>query len=250
MIDVPIVIDKESFQEAWIAAASHLRANSWTTRNLVVQIADPTAIDDTLHERLADFAKDAKTLSPKQVAYTIFPHGLYEKCESADKLFAAYNRKPGGMCSRLLKKSSSKWGTYFQRLTDYKTVNGPVNQLKQAIDAISSDKENGNRTCTSAFCMTIQQPGGETRRRLGGPCLNYIAVQLEAGPPQSLGLLCVYRNHDFVERAYGNYWGLCNLLLFMAEQVDAVPGPLTCISSRAYVDKKKTDLKSLLDELT
>ncbi len=44
MIDVPVVIDKESFQEAWISAASHLRTNSWTTRNLVVQIAEPSTM--------------------------------------------------------------------------------------------------------------------------------------------------------------------------------------------------------------
>lgn len=190
-------------------------------------------------------ASEVDIYSPKQVAYTIFPHRLYEKKErSASRLYKAYNR-PGGMCERLVRRSNNQWGTYFQRLTAYKTHNDTVNQLQEIIDAISSDE----CTYTSAFCMVIQKPGGDTKRRLGGPCLNYIAVQLQAGPPQSLGLLCVYRNHDFLERAYGNYWGLCNLLRFMSEQVGAVPGCLTCVSSQAYVVREKTKLKSLLDAL-
>ena len=245
MADVPHLITENSFQDAWIGAASRLRSNSWEARNLVVQIADPTAIDRRLHSRLSQFAANVGIYSPKQVAYTIFPHGLYKKCGSASKLYESYNRSPGGMCERLVKRSNNRWGTYFQRLTNYPTANGKVNQLDEIIGAISSDTS----TYTSAFCMVIQKPGGDTKRRLGGPCLNYIAVQLEAGSPQRLGLLCVYRNHDFLERAYGNYWGLCNLLRFMAEQVGAVPGPLTCVSSHAYVDKKKTDLKLLLDGL-
>jgi thymidylate synthase len=62
-----------------------------------------------------------------------------------------------------------------------------------------------------------------------------------------LSLMCIYRNHDFLERAYGNYWGLLNLLKFLAHETNLNVGVLTCISSHAYVDKKKTELKNFLE---
>lgn len=244
MIDVPHVICETSFQDAWVAAARHLQQNHWVARNLVVQIADPTVLQSALHEHISDFARDAAILGPKHVAYTIFPHGLHARCGTAGGLYKAYNR-PGGLYRRLVRRASNHWGTYFQRLTAYPTSNGPVNQLDKIIAAIRS----GPSTYSAAFTMVIQKPGGETTRRLGGPCLNYVAVQLDAGPPMALGLLCAYRNHDFLEKAYGNYWGLCNLLRFMAAETGSQPGPLTCISSKAYVKDHKRDLTNLLDSL-
>lgn len=244
MIDAPHVINGASFQDTWIAAAKHLRQNRWVVRNLVVQIADPTAFCQPLHERMSEFASHVGVLGPKHVAYTIFPHRLHGRCGTAAELYDAYNR-PSGFCERVVRRSNNRWGTYFQRLTAYPTSNGPVNQLDRIIAAIRSDSS----TFSAAFAMVIQKPGGETMRRLGGPCLNYVAVQLDAGPPLTLGLLCTYRNHDFLERAYGNYWGLCNLLRFMADETGARSGPLTCISSRAFVDRHRSDLKTLLDTL-
>ena len=111
------------------------------------------------------------------------------------------------------------------------------------------DRENISR---AAYTVVIQHPGGETIRPLGGPCLNYLAVQAEpaqGNQRMTLGLLAVYRNHDFLERAHGNYWGLCNLIGFLAKEVDGKPGPLTCVSSHAYVSGKKTALKALVEGL-
>ena len=76
----------------------------------------------------------------------------------------------------------------------YETGSGEIqNQLENIIHAI---KVRSNIS-TAAYTIIIQKPGGETIRPLGGPCLNYIAVQLEPGNPVKLGLLAVYRNHDF-----------------------------------------------------
>ncbi len=61
-----------------------------------------------------------------------------------------------------------------------------------------------------------------------------ILPKTEPSNPQ-LSLLCVYRNHDFLERAYGNYWGLCYLLNLIACETNMEPGTLTCISSHAYI---------------
>jgi hypothetical protein len=130
-------------------------------------------------------------------------------------------------------------------MTRYEGHNGPVNQLGNIISAIRG-RANLSK---AAYTVVIQRPGGETIRPLGGPCLNYLAVQAEPGNRRQIGLLAVYRNHDFLERAYGNYWGLCNLVRFLAKEVGGDPGPLTCISSHAFVDKKKTALRAFVEGL-
>ena len=131
-------------------------------------------------------------------------------------------------------------------MTYYETDRGVQNQLKNIIEAI-----NGRPNIyKAAYTVVIQNPGGETIRPLGGPCLNYLAVQMESlTSGASVGLLATYRNHDFLERAYGNYWGLCNLTCCLAGETNSQPGPVTCISSHAYVDRKKRPLSSLLDAL-
>jgi hypothetical protein len=207
MINEPVLIVSNDFQNAWLEVVKQLMASGWDLRNLVVHINNPTALDQAFHNKMETFAKAEGILGPKHVAYTIFPHRLYEHKGDAVGLFMAYN-KPRGLFDRI----KTGWGTYFRRMTCYE--------------------------------------GGETVRPLGGPCLNYIAVQAEpsqANQPMTLGLLAVYRNHDFLERAYGNYWGLCNLLRFLIKEVGGAPGPLTCVSSHAYVSGKKTALRRLVE---
>lgn len=242
MINEPVKVVAEDFQRAWLDVVRQLISAHWDLNNVVAHIRDVTAMDRNFHDRIESFAENQALLGPKHVAYTIFPHGLY-RGKDASGLFAAYN-KPKGFFDRV----KTSWGTYFRRMTNYEGANGTINQLGNIISAIR-DREKLSR---AAYTIVIQYPGGETVRPLGGPCLNYLAIQ--AKPVQGsqsiiIGLLAVYRNHDFLERAYGNYWGLCNLIRFLAGEVGATPGPLTCVSSHAYVSGKKTALKALVEEL-
>lgn len=246
MINEPITLVHQGFQRAWLEAVRLLSRSRWEVRNLVVQIRSPASLDDELHDRVSIFARSQGLLSPKHVAYTIFPHRLYDEKGNGADLFNAYNRHDG-LYERLHRRRRG-WGTYFRRMTHYKGPNGVVNQLANIIGAMRQ-RENISR---AAYTLVIQKPGGETVKPLGGPCLNYVAVQAdpsESGQPVALGMLAVYRNHDFLERAYGNYWGLCNLLAFLAKEVGGIQGPLTCVSSHAYVDRQKTALKSLVEGL-
>lgn len=237
MINPPVTIVQDCFQQAWLEVVKNLMVSQWELRNLVVQIRDPILINDGLNDRVHRFARKKGLLPPRHVAYTIFPRGLHRNGRDASKVFTCYNRK-NGVYDRLHRRTRD-WGTYFRRMTHYETRDGVVNQLENIIGAIR-DRDSLHK---AAYTMIIQNPGGETIRPLGGPCLNYLAVQAEPGQPPSIGLLAVYRNHDFLERAYGNYWGLCNLTAFIAGEVGAAAGPLTCVSSHAFVSGKKTALK-------
>ncbi len=241
MINEPVHISSDGFQDAWREVVNKLISYHWELRNLIVHIKNPDLWDQDFHDRVENFARAQDILGPKHVAYTIFPHKLYNHKGDAESLFDAYNKTRG-----LFDRIKTGWGTYFRRMTYYETINGIVNQLSNIITAING-RERLNK---AAYTIVIQNPGGETTRPRGGPCLNYIAVQAEpaqAGQQMTIGLLAVYRNHDFLERAYGNYWGLCNLIKFLAKEVDGNPGPLTCVSSHAGVSGKMTALKTFVE---
>jgi thymidylate synthase len=235
-VDRPYVIIEETFQEAWLSASRKLVGDGYARNNLIVQIENPLVINTIFHERVKTFASAHGRLSPKTVAYTIFPHKLYQRVGNADDLYAAYNRPRG-----LYDKIKTSWGTYFRRMTRYEHDGTHENQLRNIVEAM----RNRTKVYRAAYTIIIQKPGGETIRPRGGPCLNYLAIQLDGAG--SVGLLAVYRNHDFFERSYGNYWGLCNLLGFIAKESELDCGPLTCISSRAYIDGPKTRFKSYLE---
>jgi thymidylate synthase len=240
-MDEPTLISGKTFQEAWIKAANYLKDNNWDVWNLVVQISDPTSYDKLIHNTFKDFAVDNDRISPKGVAYTIFPHKLYNRVKCANKLYSAYMDK---IYTWTRKRKHKGWGTYFQRMIAYPGQKEPINQLANIIDAIN----NRDRISRASYTIVIEKPGGETIRPLGAPCLNYIAVQIESDS-NAISLLCVYRNHDFFERAYGNYWGMCNLLCFIANETKLAPGSVTCISSHAYINGSITNFKAFLEAL-
>jgi len=72
---------------------------------------------------------------------------------------------------------------------------------------------------------------------------------MEPSKPRTISLLAVYRNHDIVERAYGNYLGLGQLLAFLCTETGSSAGQLTCLSSHAYINRSVRALRTLLDTL-
>ena len=71
----------------------------------------------------------------------------------------------------------------------------------------------------------------------GGPCcLQTITLHVEANEQRDhmLSACALYRNHDFFEKALGNYIGLGQLLEFLAESADLRVGSLHVISGHAY----------------
>jgi thymidylate synthase len=233
-----LLIIANSFQDGWIEAVHTIKSFHWDMWSLVVQIKDVEIFDRSFNSDVEKFALDNSLLKPKTVAYTIFPFTLHRENVSREKLYERYlsyfNYPP--------RKKSLKWGTYFYRMINYETSNTFVNQLDNIIEAINNRK----RRSRAAYTIIIEKPGGETIRPLGAPCLNYIAVQYD-NTENSISLLATYRNHDFLKRAYGNYWGLCKLIKFIADSTHTKPGRLTCISSHAYIDNKISTIQRFLE---
>ena len=131
MINEPVRLVSIDFQTAWLEVAKLLMSSNWEFHNLIVQIKNPLIFDLNFHDKINVFTKAQGILGPKHVAYTIFPHKLYENKGNANQLFTTYN-KPRGLYDRV----KTRWGTYFRRMTNYKGENGSVNQLENIIAAI------------------------------------------------------------------------------------------------------------------
>ena len=230
------LIVAENFQAAWFKAIKYLSENKWSAWSLVIQIKDVNCIDAVLNEQIIELADNLKIYRPKKVAYTIFPYGSYREDTSQDRLYEKYTRYYNAVKHKLT------WGTYFDRMIAYPGVNGETNQLKNIIHAINTRE----KSMQAAYTIVIEIPGNETTKPLGAPCLNYLAVQID-NLTNTVNLLATYRNHDFLQKAYGNYYGLCKLLLFLAKETNKKTGYLTCVSSHAYIDRNKTELLKLIE---
>lgn len=245
-MNIPAVVAAHSFQAAWAQAVIRLKLNSWKTWNLVVQIDAPSMMDLDIQERTTEFAKYYGLITPVQVAHTIFPYKYYKAGTARDVLYKKYWRY-----FRYTRTQAHRgWGTYFERMIRYApdgNINQAVDQLATIIDAINGRRSNYG----AAYAIVIPYPQKDSKRKMGAPCLNYLTVQVETvhGRGKRVNLLAVYRNHDFLERAYGNYLGLCKLLEYIAAETNSEIGSLTCISSHAYVLNHKRELYALAESV-
>ncbi len=242
----PLVITDESYQIAWAKAIIELKRNNWDIWNLVVQIKNPTLNDDRITGILCEFAGTHGLITPEHVEHTIFPTRLYRKYPEKALLYRAYKK----YFTLTRKMDHSGWGTYFQSMIHYPTENGYIDQLGNIIEKINERPI----TYKTAYVMLIPEPERDRNKIMAAPCLNYVALQLEneeeARHGRQISLLAVYRNHDFMHRAFGNYLGLCSLLKYICAETDSTIGCITCISSHAFVENQKNELIAIAREIT
>jgi thymidylate synthase len=138
-----------------------------------------------------------------------------------------------------------------------------VNQLDRGIERLISQRKAGRRvahiseiglgTATEvengdlAVGLPVYVPGRDNSI-MGFPCLSHISLTLSDG---RVHMTAVYRNHEFIRRAYGNYLGLGRLLAFVARESGWEVGGLVCISSHAdaEVGKRRGFGKGSLEKL-
>lgn len=221
---------------AWLRSVEYLLSCGGEWSNLMVQIANPTQVEAPIHTAYEQLLARHHLLTLKQVIYTIFPLSLYRQVgKDPAKLFDRYNRS-GGIYDYLRRWYPRKfgWGSYFRRMTCYPAVDsqGHIVRTNQLENVLGMLKER-DRIYKAAYTISIQIPGTDGRRIRGGPCLNYVALQLKH--PRVLCMLAVFRSHDFIQRAYGNYLSLGYLMEFLCDQTDYTMGTLSCLSSYASI---------------
>ncbi len=236
--------EAQSTTDAWLATSEFLRANGDAV-GLHVAISSPMESDANVIKALDDRLAAAGAITCKHVAATIFPEALWRGAAHHDptRLFDLYNRA-GGYFERLRARrrraGHGDWGTYFQRLSAANYGRNGRCQLAHALDALSrTSKPKG------AIHLHTSLPSDGFRVR-GGPCLQLLTLHVERrNNSNGVSACAIYRNHDFFEKALGNYIGLGQLLEFIAEAASLEVGTLHVISGHAFLSQKGPIVKVL-----
>src|SRR5207302_10705771 len=139
-------------------------------------------------------------------------------------LFRRYLR----IVPRLRRFPGNSRGTYFERLIRWPPGDRDgYNQLDAAIKRLVSEFNGGGRL-RMVYDLSLFSPIND-KRPMGFPCLSYVNVKVDGG---AIRKTAHYRNHWFIQRAYGNYLGFARLLRLVVHQPWLRVCSLVCISGR------------------
>ena len=195
--------------------------------------SENTRIRGTLDKHLESNDKS----SVHTVANTIFPASLWNPQQSRNKLFERYLR----IIRRIHRVPQNRHGVYFERMI----CNGPKdseNQIDLALETYKARK--GVRRSVLQIGIFDPRQDHSTAAMRGFPCLQHISFA-----PDSFGNLSLnafYATQYMVERAYGNYLGLCWLGNFLAHELGLNLSRVTCHVGVAILDTKKSALREIL----
>jgi hypothetical protein len=175
------------------------------------------------------------------VANTLFPSSWY----IPDRIGAAAAEHLYDLerTARPVSRRRNRRGTYFERMVAWPGPAGnEFNQLAHVIHRLRLARERGHQrghdyevgltTPADEIAAPVLVPGKD-RYTQGFPCLSHLSFSLLDGV---VHLLAVYRSHDFISRAYGNYLGLGRVLHFVAQESGRPTGELTCVSASATAE--------------
>jgi len=177
------------------------------------------------------------------VASTIFPRALWNPEAPRSRLFARYLK----IAPRIRAASSkNRRGIYFERMISG-GPKGKENQLEFALGTYESRKGVRRSILQVGVFNPSQDHSGSAL--LGFPCLQQVSF---APLSDGLSLNAFYASQYMVERAYGNYIGLCRLAQFISHELGMQIARVTCFTGIAECELSKAKLGALLalaDEL-
>jgi len=226
-----VVFERANCVEAWLAVCAHLLANNHAATNVVVVITDPLYFEDAWLSRFDPAVVKATGDDIRDVMNTIFPQKTLDNSENRQAFYERYKK-----AHRRGRKKG--WGTYFLRLVQFGEQE--ENQIENAIHALKEWKNNPH----AAVTFHLSSPETDSIRPRGGPCWHY--GEILCPDKGSAELVAVYRNHDYFNKALGNFLALARLLRYIGDQTGRVPAKLACHSARAYYDATKGDLEKLI----
>jgi thymidylate synthase len=226
--------------QAWQNVVNYLIGHAKNNEtNIIVTIDSPTDFSD-----LKRWTKlynpqlvDPESANIRQVINTIFPYALQSYFSDRRLFYSKYE-------AIYRKGHNRKWGTYFQRLISFGKgfETGHINQLENAIMALRGDAP---QKYFITFHLTASNIESNIRP-LGGPCWQY--GELTINEDNSVDLIAIYRNHDYLNKALGNFIGLAKLLEFICSESGREPGKIIIHSIHAYSSKAISKLSHLISK--
>ena len=239
----PMIISERNLSVAWGKAFLAVY-DAVEVAPLVVVIDDypggePIEVA-SIREALDEELKAQGQGSCHTVANTIFPKSMWNPEASRGELFDRYLTIYPHL--RKMHKANRN-GMYFQRLIAFGSDNngtGGFNQLDHVLT--TWDGGNHRRTALQASIFDPLEDHTDQRQR-GFPCLQ----QVSFAPTGKDGLAVTgfYATQYIVERAYGNYLGLCWLGQFMAHEMGLKLERMTCVAAPAVRNRSKARLEPL-----
>lgn len=204
--------------------------------NLITTIDQPTSFDPTWLQTHSPRRRGFGNDDLREVIKTIFPYDLANRLAGRPELYSEYLRRHD-RAMRFVRNRGA-WGTYFERLVRF--PNHPdTNQLETAIIKLCTWPTRSG----TGLVFHLSTPSCDTPRTRGGPCWQFGEIVWHPG--DRLDLVVVYRNHDFLNKALGNFIGLGQLLNFICTASGKTPGRLICHSVHAYNGGTKNALRAL-----
>jgi hypothetical protein len=240
-------VSEKDVSTAWVAALHTLVSCGGDAVNLTVAIADPAADHEGVRQILDGFITERRRTKRNSVervstvANTLFPSAWYlPERLGPDAAEHVYELERS---TRPVSRRRNPRGTYFERMVAWP---GPdkkeFNQLDQVVRRLRSARDRGHQR-GHEYEVSLAMPAdeiavpilaaGKDRSTRGFPCLSHLSFSLLHG---AVNLLAVYRSHDFISRAYGNYLGLGRVLQFVGHESGFPTGELTCVSASATAE--------------
>ena len=237
---MPHLIQSNNCLTAWRDACTHIIRHG-DGFNLMVHIDNPLLYTDL---QLAEIT-NTRIILPKDLAdvvNTIFPSKLYLRSAGlSNSQFYDLHEQLYIRGKTMHPRNSGLWGNYFLRFTKF--GNTKKNQLQKIIDDINT-RNNKDAAC---YIMHVSSADTDSNtRNIGSPCLQYVQFGQSGN---TLNLTAVYRNHDFLTKALGNYIGLSKLLEFVCHQTGQNIGTFACHSIHYFLDEKRR-VQHILNNLT
>jgi hypothetical protein len=225
---------------AWLAAATAVRQRGDEAHNIIIDIADPLAQagpDPTIISTVDRFLREHGANTVTGVSNTIFPQSTLAR-HGPEEFYEIYRER---ILPRM-KRMTRDWGRYFDRLTQWKKIQGnTITTINPLDDLIRFMREQiaSNRTYRNVYEMTVFDPTRDARKVSNRQCLSFLSFKLTND--NQLMLTVMYRNHAYIARGLGNFIGLGRLQAFVAHQAGARVGSLTCISTHATIDHGRSN---------
>lgn len=234
-------IEEDCLSLAWGRATMKLFNQKRVSEVIPIVVSITGFSNGVVHENqiirnsLDRYLTDNKLQKVSTVASTIFPVSLWNPKESRCQLYRRYNN----VYPRLKKISKkNRRGIYFHRM-----ISWGDEEKKNQLEFIIKNYRLGKRK--SFFQVSIFDPRKDhsTQAQLGFPCLQHIAFSPSEG---KLSVNAFYATQYMVERAYGNYLGICNLGRFVASELKLDLVRVTCYTGFGKLVKSKKSLKDLM----
>jgi hypothetical protein len=256
-----VAVTGADLSTAWLAACRAMSRTAPAAYHTVVRIHDPVTEDHRIRTRIDEIFAAADLQPVDTVAGTIFPAAIAATSRDHLELTRRYLTMLPTL--KRLARTNSR-GTYFSRLIHFPGPEGPVNQLDAIITRLRSETANkgfrsgpltacyeagftapGDGDAAAALALPVRAPGPDTGILMGFPCLSHCSFQLDRSG--TLHAMAHYRSHYMVEKAYGNYLGLGQLLNYVATQAGLMTGELTVTAGYARLDHRRR-LSALLTD--